>query len=399
MPPHDAEDLAPPLLATEPILVAGQELRLFLESPPLIRNMVADILAARRRVWLECYIVLNDAAGQSVAAALAQQAQAGLDVRLLYDAVGSQGTPASFFNELTAAGVQVHAFHTVWEALRQFSFSRVLNRRNHRKILVVDDEVAYFGGMNVLDQRTDNVPSPSQRGPRLPSGWRDAHVRLTGPRQADVAESFERSWRRALGQPVRRRPKAYRRGRFGGTEEAIFFFDSGPGLRYSRASRVLTRLIDSATQSITFSMAYFLPVGKVLRTLLKARRRGVRVQVILPSRSDVRTVERATRHTYPRLLKRGFEVYERQQRMLHSKVMVVDELWSLIGSCNLDARSLFYNYEFLAVIRSAAFAQQLSEVCRYEASQSRPVTPKVCQSRGGWDRWLDGWAYAMRWWL
>lgn len=396
--PPPAEDEAYEFLATEPITVAGQELRLFLESPPLIRSMTADILAARQRVWLECYIMLSDAAGQAVADALAARARAGLDVRLLYDAVGSQGTPAAFFQRLTQAGVQVHAFHTIWEALRQFSFTRVLNRRNHRKVLVVDDEIAYFGGMNVLDQRTDDAPpAPGQR-PRA-SGWRDVHVRLCGPRQADVAESFERSWRRALKQPNRRRSKAYRRGRFGGAEEGIYFFDSGPGRKYSRASLVLTRLIGRAKTSITMSMAYFLPVGRLLWTLVRARRRGVRVQVVLPSRSDVTLVERATRHSYPRLLKRGFEVFERQQRMLHSKALVVDDLWSLVGSCNLDARSLFYNYEFLAVIRSTTFAKKLTEICQYEADHSRPVTAADCAARGRWDRWLDRWAYALRWWL
>ncbi len=398
MPPNIEEE-ATELLATEPIVVAGQELRLFLESPPLIRSMTADIMAARRRVWLECYIMLNDAAGQAVAAALAAQARAGLDVRLLYDAVGSQGTPAPFFGELTAAGVQVHAFHSFWEALRRRALFHVLNRRNHRKVLVVDDEVAYFGGMNVLDQRTDD-PAPAPLG-RLhrPSGWRDVHVRMSGPRQAEVADSFERSWRRALKQPIRRRTRAYRRGRFGGQEESIYFFDSGPGLRYSRASRVMARLIGRARQSITISMAYFLPVGKVLRALLTVRKQGVSVQVIVPHRSDVRLVERATRHVYPRLLKRGFEVFERQQRMLHSKVIVVDGQWSLVGSCNLDARSLFYNYEFLAVIRSAAFAQKMSEICQYEALRSRRVSHEEWQARGWWQRWLDGWAYALRWWL
>jgi cardiolipin synthase len=232
------------------------------------------------------------------------------------------------------------------------------------------------------------------------NGWRDVHVRLSGPQAVEVAESFTRAWRRAHHEPIRRRSRAYRRGLLpAGTGESIRFFDSGPGWKFSRAARIFLRLFARSQSTILVSMAYFLPTPRVLRALFKARRRGSRVRVIVPGNSDVKLVEWATRHLYGKLLRRGIELYERQRRMLHSKVVVVDGQWSVVGSCNLDARSLRINYEFLAVIRSATFAAALTRICEEDIRHSRRITAEHIEGRSRWRRWLDRCAYVLRWWL
>jgi cardiolipin synthase len=379
------------------VAVAGQELTVFVETWPLIEAMVRDIRAARTRVWLETYIFHDDAAGQVVAAALRERAAAGVQVRILYDAIGSKDTSWAFFRALEQAGAQVHAFHSVREALWKFSLLRILNRRNHRKLLVIDDMAAYFGGMNVVDTTLGLVVSPEA----LPvsAGWRDVHVRLTGPRQGEVAESFERSWRRAHGEPIPRRPRSYRRGQLAVSEESIQFFDSGPGLKHSSAARLFARLIRAAQRSITFSMAYFLPVGGVLRELLRAPRRGVLVRVVVPGESDVALVQHASRHLYTRLLRRRIRIYERQASMLHSKVMIVDKAWAVVGSCNLDARSLWINFEFLAVIHSRPLARVLTRIAGEEIDNSKRVTFEEFRERNWWRRFVNGLAWMLRWWL
>jgi cardiolipin synthase A/B len=387
--------------------VAGNELRLFTESRAWLEAMLADLRAAQERIWLEVYIFGDDRAGREVARALGERAAAGLDVRLLYDAVGSQATPSAFFDALSADGVRVHAYHTIWDALRRFALFEVMNRRNHRKLLAVDERVAYFGGMNIVESApvvgppVEAAPTALVPGSRpTESGWRDVHVRLSGPQAIEVAESFARSWRRALRQPIRRRSRAYRRGMLpGGGGESIRFFDSGPGWKFSRAARIFPRLFARSQSTILMSMAYFLPTPRVLRALFKARRRGSRVRVIVPGNSDVKLVEWATRHLYGKLLRRRIEVYERQRRMLHSKVLVVDGQWSVVGSCNLDARSLRINYEFLAVIRSARFAAALSAICEDDIRHSRRITAEEMEGRSRWRRWLDRGAYVLRWWL
>lgn len=396
---HIATELRQPADPMREISVAGHELRLYVEVPPLVEDMVRDIRAARSRVWVEVYIFADDAAGRAVAEALIERAKAGLDVRVLYDAFGSQHTSNAFFNELTAAGVSVHAFHTVWYALRRFRFFEIMNRRNHRKLLVVDDVAAYFGGMNLMD-RTDPVGPGDVVPNRDESRWHDLHVRMVGPQLAQVAESFERSWRSAHHEHVERRPRAYRRGRLPpGADDGIRFFDSGPGWRHSRATRIYRRLLRRARHSVWLCMAYFLPTPTLLRSLWWARRRGARVRLIVPGLNDVRLVRQALRYLYGRLLRVGIGIYERQDRMLHSKVMVVDDLWSVVGSCNLDPRSLEYNLEFLAVIRSRALAAALVAICREEKRHSRRITKKNHLRRSWGVRLQDRLAYALRWFL
>ncbi len=383
------------------LAVAGQELTVFEESPPLIAAMVEDIKAAKARVWMESYIFTADAAGRAVAAALAERARAGLDVRLMVDAWGSFSTPASLFNQLRAAGVQLHVFHALGEAIyRRLKFLQVLNQRNHRKLLVIDERIAYFGGMNVVDQSGIHSAADA-RLRHLPAlaGWRDVHVRLVGSQQAEVAESFARLWKRVHRQRGARQRRWKVQQILQTTDEAIFFFDSRPAFKSRRPHRILAPLIRQARQEVTLSVAYFVPMGRILRELLKARKRGVRVTIIAPGQSDVKIVQWASRHVHEFLLKHGIRIYERKDRMLHSKVMVVDGRWSVIGSCNLDARSLRMNLEFFALVHAPRLAEALSRICLEEVQDSVRVRAAHCRRRPWWQRLLHRAAWTLRHWL
>jgi cardiolipin synthase len=386
---------------TGPISVAGQELTLYTESPPLIEAMLADIRQAKSRVWLETYIFANDAAGRAVADALAERAQAGCDVRLLVDAWGSFSTPNALFDKLRAAGVKVHRFHAFLEAFYAVSFLQVLNTRDHRKLLVIDERIAYFGGMNVVDQ--SGLESKADvRARRLPksAGWRDVHVRMVGPQQAALAAMFDRLWNRVHHRPIgSREPNWPAKEIVAAPEDSIFFFDSRPLVRDRQPYRIIAPLLRQARHDITLSVAYFIPLGRVLRELLRARKRGVRVRVILPGKSDVKVVQWASRHMYEYLLKRGVRIYERKDRMLHSKAMVIDGRWSMVGSCNLDARSLRLNLEFLAVAHSKPLAEALLAICEDEIRQSERVTAGYVRRRSRWQRQLDRAAWNLRRWL
>jgi cardiolipin synthase len=394
------QEMLPEIDPAQPqrVSVACHELSIFIESRPLVEAMVEDIRVARSRVWLESYILLNDAAGQAIAGALEERARAGLDVRVMVDAIGSQTTPWSFFRSLERAGVRVHIFHSFWEVLWSLSWLRMINRRNHRKLLVIDDTIAYFGGMNIAEPVHVTA---SEKPAKMPasSGWRDVHVRLTGPQQSEIAESYERSWRLAHGEEIKRRTRAYRLGVLAPGAESIQFFDSGPGLKHTRAGRIIARLFKGARHTLTLSMAYFLPVGRVMRALLQAHRRGVFVRVVVPGESDVPIVQFASRWLYTKLLRRRFHIYERQYNMLHSKVMVIDDQWCVVGSCNLDARSLWINLEFLAVIHSRKFAQALNAIIAHEMERSRRITLRDCYERRWWQRLIDRMAWSFRWWL
>ena len=397
----------PPAESAQTLIVAGHEISVFAESPPLFEAMLRDIRGARERVWLETYIFFNDDGGKRIAEAIKEKARAGLDVRVMYDAPGSALTPASLFGEMAAVGVKVHAYHSLLEGLRRFKPLTILNRRDHRKLLIVDgaaDGAGYFGGMNIIDN-VENVRQQKAENRPSSSGWRDVHLRLSGPQQCELAESFERNWARCTGS-------GWRGGRRNGCGHSSCtwpaamagrnrFGFSTPGLRtrYSRAARVYARMIRRARRQITLSMAYFIPVGAVLREMLRRRKRRVGVRVIVPGKSDVRLVQLATSYLYDRLLRRGLRIYERRHRMLHSKVMIVDDLYTVVGSANLDPRSLYTNLEFLAVIRSRALARVMERICRFEISQSERITTGYCRRLSRWQRILNRVAWMLRWWL
>ena len=375
--------------------VAGNELTLFEESPALVDAMLADIRAAKTRVWMESYIFVDDEAGRAIAEALAVRAAAGLDVRLMIDAWGSFNLPTATINRLRAAGVLVHVFHDFGEAFhRRLKFLQVLNQRNHRKLLVIDDAIAYFGGMNIVDQ--SGIRSTDDAKARhLPAsaGWRDVHVRLVGPKQAEIAESCLRLWRRVHHQKSSRGPLAGQ-GSAQGHGRRDFLF------RLSAIVQVPTpatgaRAADSAGAARDHAGDGLLSAdGTNPARVLRARRRGVRVNVIVPGHSDVKVVQWVLRHAYEFLLKRGIRIYERRDRMLHSKIMTVDGRWSVIGSCNWDARSLRLNLEFFAVIRSEAMAAALDHTCREEIRASVRVTPAYCRRRYWWQRMLHRTAWS-----
>ena len=386
-----------------PIDVAGQRLYVYAESPPLFEDMLADIGSAQKRVWLETYIFADDAVGARIAQALIERAAAGVDCRVMYDYVGSAGTSREFFAKLEAGGVLVHCYHNwadaMWGVLpfRGVRPWRIINQRDHRKLLVVDDHVAYFGGMNVVDQSgLDTRAKTLARALPSSAGWRDVHVRMEGPRQADVATIVEDQWSRE-SKGKRRRLPAWNVERMLATErDGLWFFDTRPTSRQRRAARVFAPLIASARSRLVVAMAYFIPLGPVLRALGKAGKRGVVTRVIVPGASDVKLVQWCAWRLYAKLLARGIRLFERRDRMLHSKMMVVDDRWSVIGSCNMDPRSLLVNLEFFAVIRSEELARALKRVAAFELRASRKVTREACQARPWWQRLLDRIAWWMR---
>ncbi len=397
MPSPDTAAITPGAVAC--VEVAGHTLELFNQTHLLFEAMLTDIAAAKKRVWLETYIFSDDLASHAIADALQRRARDGLDVRLLYDALGSQHTDPAIFKTMSAAGVQVHAYHRIKEALRSIAAFIILNRRDHRKLLVVDDRCAYFGGMNIHDHGHLFRASPTDPSVDPAAAWRDLHIRLTGPQQVEVADSFERSWMHAKGEKMTRRPSAYRRAQLSQTDESIHFFDTGPGLKFSRAPRVFRRLLRGSNRSVVLAMAYFIPVGRVMREIARARRRNVHVHVLVPSMTDVPIAQYGAWYLYRKLLRMGIRLYERKNRVMHTKAMVVDRQWTVVGSANMDPRSLYINLEFMAVIRSPAFAQAVIRVTRNEMRRSRRVRFSDCEKRTLKQRFLSTLAYSCRWWL
>jgi|GEM_PF-251805 len=380
--------------------VAGNRIRLYVDTHSYVGSLVDDIKKATKRVWIESYIFAADELGKAVGEALKERAAAGVDCRVIYDAVGCYSTPAAFFADLQAAGVQVAAYRPLPSIWMRFKYFERFNRRDHRKMAVCDDQVAYFGGMNIVDQRHPTDSKPSKVSSLISSsGWRDVQARMEGPQQGEVAAAFDDLWKRIHRLPRSHRRRWPLRQVWSDRKDGIYFFDSRPNRRYRRPSKVLTPLIRDAKTKITLAMAYFIPYGSVLRELVRARRRGVRVRVIVPAHSDVRLVEWASRHMYERLIRMGIRIYERQDRMLHSKVMTIDDHWTVIGSCNIDPRSFLLNLEFMAVIRSAEAAAAVEAICRDELQSSKLVKYGHAKRLSCVSKWLNRFAWYFRRWL
>jgi cardiolipin synthase len=345
--------------------------------------MLAAIRGARQSVLLEMYLFSADATGLVFGEALAERAEAGVEVRLLYDAVGSRTTGADFFGELRARGVKVAEFQPLARWLAGFAFGR----RNHRKLLVVDGRVAFIGGLNISRE----YASAADGG----LGWRDTLVEIEGPCVLEQQESFLDLWTR-----IRKRDP-----RIPDPSEAPAL--PSPGARVMAVSsqslrdrweiaRHYRHAIDQARDSVWIASAYFLPSLLFIKSLLAARRRGVDVRLLVPGRADFAPVLYGMQRLFLSHLLGGIRIYEWSGRMMHAKTMVVDETWSAVGSYNIDRLSGFHNYELIAVVCDADFGGRMKRMFERDFAGSVELKHKAWLNRGWGRRILERLAYPFR---
>lgn len=375
-----------------PVHVAGNELSLLTSSSSQLDAYTVDIKTATQSIDLEAYIFADDPFGRRMIDLLSRKSREGVRVRVLVDAVGSLATDEALFTPLLDAGGQVHIYRPVTGIFSRWNFVSWFNRRDHRQLLVVDGRVGYFGGMNIVDTAHPDPFAPSL--PHFSGGWKDVQVRVEGPFVGDLAIAFDRLWRKVVHRDEIRWPKWPAPPRPG--EEAIVLFDSFPAIRFRRPDTILVPLLRAARERIVVSMAYFVPIRQLLRTLADARSRGVEVDVFVPADSDVPAVLWATRHLAAWLLARKIALHERSGRMLHSKLVRIDDELAVVGSCNLDPRSLCDNLELFAVVRSREFAELCDEILADDRSASQLVRPEDLAARPWWTRWRDWLAWRFR---
>lgn len=349
-------------------------------------SMLAAIAAARKTISLETYILAADRIGTRFKEALIERARAGVVVRLIYDAVGSFGLPASYVAELRAGGVQVVDFNPIAPWRRRFR----LSHRDHRKVIVVDNAVAFTGGLNIADEY-DTVENGG-------GGWHDMHCRVEGPIVIDLARMFRRTWLRAGGGPFA--PIAP-----GGIAPP------GDGAAYTRlldntlrrqrgiVRRAYLHVIRSAQKSVLIENAYFLPDRGMRRALSRAARRGVDVRVITPGSSDVRVIEWAGLYSARNMSKMGIKIFHWRGPMLHAKTATVDATWSTIGSYNFDAQSRFSNLEVTVEVLDPEVAQRLSRSFELTLASCDPYDDQVWRRLPWWKKALAWFSFRFRRWL
>jgi cardiolipin synthase len=353
--------------------------QLLVDGAQVYPAMLDAIANARRSIALASYSFSADGTGDRFLDALVERARAGLDVRVTIDGVGAYATRDTYFAPLMAAGGQLAVYRRPSPWRPQWS----LRRRDHRKILVVDDQIGFVGGLNIGDEY-----APETWGG---GGWHDMHLRVCGPAARELTRMFNRTWHAITGENWRQRSAPETRV----GDVSVQVLESRLYQRYAIHRSYLSAIL-RARSRVCITNAYFVPVQAVQRALRAARRRGATVQLLLAGRTDVRSVQYASRALYAPLMRHGIEIYEWTQRVLHAKVAVIDGCWCSIGSYNLNRRSLLHDLEANAACIDVDLGGQLDAQFEADLARSERVDPDTWHRRPPIDKLLEQIFYKLR---
>jgi cardiolipin synthase len=383
--------------ATGVPLVAGNQVKLLFDGPVTMTEMMKAIGAARNNINFETYIFDQDALGDKFADLLIEKQKAGVVVNIIYDSVGTIAVPQAFFDRMRAAGIHLIAYNPVNPAKVRGNGWKV-NNRDHRKMLIVDGKVGFTGGINISDTYAKSSPFRSKSRPRTEKdvGWRDTHVRVEGPAVQAMQWLFIQHWTGQDADDLREAeyfPTPVIAG-----DKLMRVLGSEPGGRYEIYKAMLLAF-QEAKKSIYITCAYFVPDEQTVDALVAAAKRGVDVRVVLPSVSDSGLVFNAGRAFYDRLLASGVKIHELKLAVLHAKTVVIDGVWSTVGSANIDQRSFMHNAEVNVIVLGEPFGREMENAFREDLRNSNEVTLRAWRDRPMitrmkewisqvWDYWL-----------
>ena len=349
-------------------LSSCSSIRLLVNGSPKYDAVIKDINAAKLHVHMEYYIYAGDRTGTLIRDALIAALERGVKVRLLMDGAGSFHTGRDFLKPLEEAGAELSVFHPV---LRGVPHLRpLLNYRSHRKIAVIDGRIGFTGGINVTDDENDRL-NPDKY-------FRDLHTRVEGEVVNWMQRIFLEDWNYASDKTPDED------GLFPKSEpgrHAVQLIPSGPDNSAEPFHRACLEAIHAANKRVWLTTPYFVPTTPALYALSSAAMRGLDVRIMIPQRSDSRLVDLAARSYFDSLLKAGARLFEYRPRMLHSKALVIDDAFALVGSSNFDTRSLQTNFEMSMAVHGPEIVQSLERVWNtdqpecIEASRNRPRPP------------------------
>ncbi len=377
-------------------LVVGNKVALLQDGPATFQAMFTAIRNAKDHINMETYIIEDDEVGKRFADALIEKQAQGVSVNFIYDSVGGINAPKEFFKRLTDSGVKVLEFNPINPLTAKKGWE--LNQRDHRKLLIVDGQEAFLGGINISSVYSGGSFSPgSKRRPDGSPPWRDTHVHLEGPVVAEFQKLFLATWEKQKGATLAASkffPQLSNQGK-----EVVRAIGSSPDDPYSLIYATLISAINSAETSVNLTNAYFVPDPQLLTALKDATQRGVDVKIILPSNTDFWLVFHAGRSFYATLLRAGVKIYERRDALLHSKTAQIDGVWSTIGSTNLDWRSFLHNDEVNAVILGQEFGAQMQAMFEKDLAASTPITLEQWEQRSIGLRFKETVARIWQYWL
>ena len=349
--------------------VRGNRLQLLVDGEATFEAMLERIASAERFVLIQFYIFRDDAIGRRFQQALIERARAGVTVCFLFDEVGSSLTSA-FLAELAGAGVKAHQFNPGRKGSR---FQ--INFRNHRKIVVVDGSTAYVGGLNVGDDYLGRYPKIGR--------WRDTHLRIDGPGAAQAQIAFFKDWYWATDEL----PKAqFEIAACDQGEARVLVWHTGPADPQPECLLFWLELITSAKRRLWIANPYFVPPEAIAQALRLAVLRGVEVRLLVPDSNDSRMVGWASCVHLSELAQSGASIYRWPDGFMHQKVCLVDDDLAMIGTANLDNRSIFINFEVSALSDDPQLIRETAQMLERDFKAGRPVDAKAFKEAGYWTR-------------
>jgi cardiolipin synthase len=358
---------------TDSPLMKGNKVTLLADGETAYAAMFKIMENAKDHINLESYIIEDDETGRKFADLLLQRQADGVQVNLIYDSVGSINTPDTFFQRLRGGGIQVVEFNEINPLKTGGQWG--LTHRDHRKILIVDGKAAIMGGINISEVYS-SAPFRRKQNERAPIHWRDTDIQIEGPAVAEFQKLFMDTWQKQKG------PKLSEGHYFPELKESgkvlVRIVGSTPGETNRIPFIVYVSALSFAERSIHMTNSYFIPDVQIVKALTDAAERGVDVKILLPGTTDSQLALHAQRSSYSGLLKAGVELYEHSASLLHAKTAVIDEVWSTVGSTNMDNISMLTNDEVNAVILNREFAVEMENMFVRDLANSRQIQ---------WEEW------------
>lgn len=330
------------------VITLGNDVRILRNGESTFEALMDAIRGAQHHIHIEYYIIEDDEVGRAFRDLLMEKAKSGVEVRLIYDSVGSAGLKRRFLQPLHRSGVEVHSFMPVLFPL----FTSKANFRDHRKIVVVDGKVGFLGGVNLSARYVNDERSTND------VFWRDTHLRIEGDAVRTLQMNFYLAWR-FVSDKVLPINSAYYPDMDVNSSTLVQVVASGPDSDWSNILSAYFTAINSADERIYITTPYFIPNEELVLALQTAAQSGIDVRLIIPARSDSRLVHAATMSYIKRIAEAGVRVYLYKKGFIHAKTMVVDGMLSTVGTANMDYRSFDINFEINAIMYDPTIATEL----------------------------------------
>ncbi len=355
-------------------LLGGNSVRFFTNAAEKFSDLLTDIECAQKHIHIEYYIFADDEIGNKLKNTLIKKSLEGVEVRIIYDGFGSRRTKESFWEDMRKAGIEVEPFLKLVFP----RFTSRLNYRNHRKIVVIDGQVGYVGGINIADRYVDGT----EWGP-----WRDTHIRIEGKGVQGLQSVFLIGWHFVTQTLITSRDYFPELPSFG--DISLQTINSGPLREEQEISYGLLQAIYDAKKSIFIQTPYFIPPESMSQALIAAAKRGLDVRIMVSKKSDVPLVQLASQSFFEEMLLGGVKVYMYNKGFLHSKMMVFDSSLTLIGSVNFDFRSFEHNFEVEAFIYDKNVAEEAVRLFVEDQHNSGIVSLRSWSKRSKWQKFTE----------